>query len=63
MKDLAAGERLGRKFTFSPFIPHGRGLRVCYDIDPMYLQGQDHNAYIVKTNVKAITPYCHVGSG
>ena len=27
MKDLAAGERLGRKFTCAPFIPHGRGLR------------------------------------
>ena len=26
MKDLAAGERLGRKFTCAPFIPHGRGL-------------------------------------
>ena len=26
MKDLAAGERLGRKLTFLPFIPHGRGL-------------------------------------
>ena len=26
MKDLAAGERLGRKFTFLPFIAHGRGL-------------------------------------
>ena len=26
MKDLAAGERLGRKFTCVPFIPHGRGL-------------------------------------
>ena len=28
MKDLAAGERLGRKFTFSPFLPHGRGFTV-----------------------------------
>ena len=27
MKDLAAVERLGRKFTSAPFIPHGRGLR------------------------------------
>ena len=27
MKDLAAGERLGRKFTCAPFIPHGRGLK------------------------------------
>ena len=27
MKDLAARERLGGKFTFSLFIPHGRGLR------------------------------------
>ena len=27
MKDLAAGERLGRKFTCAPFIAHGRGLR------------------------------------
>ena len=26
VKDLAAGERLGRKITFSPFIPHGPGL-------------------------------------
>ena len=26
MNDLAAGERLGRKFTCAPFIPHGRGL-------------------------------------
>ena len=26
VKDLAAGERLGRKLTFSPFIPHGMGL-------------------------------------
>ena len=26
VKDLAAGERLERKFTFSPFIPHGWGL-------------------------------------
>ena len=26
VKDLAAGERLGRKFTCAPFIPHGRGL-------------------------------------
>ena len=26
MKDLAAGDRLGRKFTCAPFIPHGRGL-------------------------------------
>ena len=25
MKDLAAGERLGRKFTCAPFIPHDRG--------------------------------------
>ena len=28
MKDLAAGERLGRKFTCAPFIPHGRGLKL-----------------------------------
>ena len=26
MNDLAARERLGRKFTCAPFIPHGRGL-------------------------------------
>ena len=26
VKDLPAGERLGRKLTFSPFIPHDRGL-------------------------------------
>ena len=26
VKDFTAGERLGRKLTFSPFIPHGRGL-------------------------------------
>ena len=26
MKDLAAGERLGRKVSCAPFIPHGRGL-------------------------------------
>ena len=30
MKDLAAGERLGRKFTCTLFIPHGRGLNRCY---------------------------------
>ena len=28
MKDLTAGERLGRKFTFSPFIPNGQGLKI-----------------------------------
>ena len=28
MKDLVAGERLGRKFTCGPFIPHGRGLKL-----------------------------------
>ena len=27
VNDLAAGERLGRKFTCAPFIPHGRGLK------------------------------------
>ena len=26
VNDLAAEERLGRKFTCAPFIPHGRGL-------------------------------------
>ena len=26
VKDLTAGERLGRKLRFSPFLPHGRGL-------------------------------------
>ena len=30
VKDLAAWERLGRKFTFSPFIPQGRGLSSPY---------------------------------
>ena len=28
MKDLDAGERLGRKFTCVRFIPHGRGLTI-----------------------------------
>ena len=28
VKDLTAEERLERKFTFSPFIPHGLGLKV-----------------------------------
>ena len=28
MNEFAAGERLGRKLTFSPFIPHGLGLIV-----------------------------------
>ena len=30
VNDLAAGERLGRKFTCAPFIPHGRGLIIFY---------------------------------
>ena len=28
MKELTAGEILGRKLTCSPFIPHGLGLRI-----------------------------------
>ena len=28
MKDLAAGERMGRNFTFSPFIAHDLGLNI-----------------------------------
>ena len=28
MNDLTAGEILGSILTFSPFIPHGRGLKL-----------------------------------
>ena len=30
MDKLTDGEILGRKLTFSPFIPHGRGLNTRY---------------------------------
>ena len=49
MNDLAAGERLGRKFTCVPFIPHGRGLnRGAFPIFqslfyPQYWLGDDIN--------------------
>ena len=33
VKDLADGERLGRKFTCAPFIPHGRGLKFLLQAD------------------------------
>ena len=33
VKDLAAGERLGRKITCAPFIPHGRSLKAWHHIN------------------------------
>ena len=33
MVDLAAGERLGIEYMFSPFIPNGRGLKLGLLVD------------------------------
>ena len=38
--------------------------RVCHDLEPRsYLKGQGHSTHIPKICVRAITPYCRVGSG